>query len=71
MEVEGGVMAPVRRVTDVKREVAPLVHPNTDDVRREREARDRKGRITANIKHVAATGQVMPQGGRHRRGKKK
>lgn len=59
-------MAPVRRVTDVKREVAPLVHSNTDDLRREREARDRKGRITANKRHVNATGKVMPQGGKHR-----
>jgi len=60
-------VAPVRRVTDVKREVAPLVHPNTDDVRREREARNRKGCIAANERHVDATGVVMPQGGKHRR----
>jgi len=62
-------VAPVRRVTDVKREVAPQVQPNTDDVRREREAQDLRGRIVANKRHVDATGRVMPQGGRHRRGK--
>jgi hypothetical protein len=60
-------VAPVRRVTDVKREVAPLVHPNTDDLRRGRETQDQKGCVTANKRHVDATGVVMPQGGKHRR----
>ena len=60
-------MAPVRKVVN-GRDAARLVRPTLEDKYRAKVAAERAARIEANRKHVEATGRVMPQGGRHRRG---
>lgn len=59
-------MAPIRKVVE-GRKAAKLVRQTVDDNRRERERGTLSNAITANQKHVAATGKPMPQGGKHRR----
>ena len=63
-------MAPVRKVVD-GRAAAKLVRPTLEDKHREKVKATRDTAIHANELHVAATGQVMPQGGKHRRKDKK
>lgn len=70
MALEGGfVMAPRNWVDG--RDAAVLVRETRQDrigrEKAERKVADREAAIVANRKHVAATGKVMPQGGRHRK----
>lgn len=57
-------MAPRKKVTGQR--AAVVRQETTDDRRRARESEDVAARIAANRKHLAVTGRVMPQGGRHR-----
>lgn len=57
-------MAPRKKMTG--RDVPAGRQETTDDRRHAEDRADTGARIRANQKHVAVTGKVMPQGGRHR-----
>jgi hypothetical protein len=61
-------MAPIRKAVS-GREAAKLVRQTLDDARRERERGTLDTAIEANQRHVAVTGEPMPQGGKHRKGR--
>ena len=61
-------MAPVRKIVNGRKAVK-LVRETLEDKHRAKVKKTRDAAVVANQRHVAATGKVMPQGGKHRKGK--